>query len=150
VVDQVFDLETVLRNSVGMRWASMPAEQRSQLAAVFRRYTVCSYVANFDSFSGQSFRISPNVRQLDGGQAVVQSMLVPASGAPTELSYVMQQTDSGWRIVDVLAEGSISRVATQRSDFRGLLSSGGVSALAANLERKVADLSGGALVTRTG
>jgi phospholipid transport system substrate-binding protein len=149
VVDQVFDLETVLRNSIGLRWANLPADQRGQLAAVFRRYTLCSYVANFDSFSGQSFRIVPSVRQLDGGQVVVQTSLIPTSGAPTDLSYVMQQTDAGWRIVDVLAEGSISRVATQRSDFRGLLSSGGVSALAANLERKVADLSGGAL-TRTG
>ena len=47
--------------------------------------------------------------------------------------------------VDVLADGSISRVAVQRSDFRRLLSSGGATALIESLNRKISDLSGGAL-----
>jgi phospholipid transport system substrate-binding protein len=42
----------------------------------------------------------------------------------------------------VLTDGSISRVAVQRSDFRGLLNSGGTPALVAGLEHKVANLSG--------
>ncbi len=33
----------------------------------------------------------------------------------------------GWRIVDVLLDGSISRVAVQRSDFRSLLGNGGAA-----------------------
>jgi phospholipid transport system substrate-binding protein len=48
-------------------------------------------------------------------------------------------------VVDVLAAGSISRVAVQRSDFRHLLSNGGGDALVASLQRKTSDLSGGAL-----
>jgi phospholipid transport system substrate-binding protein len=47
--------------------------------------------------------------------------------------------------VDVLAGGSISRVAVQRSDVRRLLESGGGDALLASLQRKTADLSGGNL-----
>jgi phospholipid transport system substrate-binding protein len=57
----------------------------------------------------------------------------------------MKKTPFGWKIVDVLAGGSISRVAVQRSDFRGLLASGGGDALLASLQRKTADLSGGNL-----
>jgi len=45
----------------------------------------------------------------------------------------------------VLMDGSISRVAVQRSDFRGLLGQGGAADLIASLQRKVSDLSGGAL-----
>jgi phospholipid transport system substrate-binding protein len=58
---------------------------------------------------------------------------------------VLQQTPAGWKVVDVLAAGSISRVAVQRSDFRHLLSNGGGNALLASLQRKTSDLSGGAL-----
>ncbi|MEA2772505.1 MAG: phospholipid transport system substrate-binding protein, partial [Acetobacteraceae bacterium] len=76
-------------------------------------------------------------------QVVVRNSLVPASGSPVELNYVMQQTQAGWKAVDVLADGAISRVAVQRSDFRGLLANGGVAALISSLERKVADLWGG-------
>jgi phospholipid transport system substrate-binding protein len=144
-VDQAFDLRTVLKNSVGLRWASMPDDEKSRLLATFRRYTIFNYVANFEGWSGQGFRIDPEPRVLSPTQVVVRNWLVPASGSPVELSYVMQQTPAGWKAVDVLADGSISRVAVQRSDFRSLLANGGVDALVSSLERKVADLSGGTL-----
>jgi phospholipid transport system substrate-binding protein len=145
-VDQTFDLRTVLAVSVGSSWASLSPDQQSCLLEVFRRYTVASYVANFASYDGQSFTVSPETRRLDAGQVVVQSHIRPASGEDaTELDYVMQQRASGWKVVDVLAAGSISRVAVQRADFRLLLSHGGGEALLASLQRKTHDLSGGAL-----
>jgi phospholipid transport system substrate-binding protein len=57
----------------------------------------------------------------------------------------MRQEGSSWKAVDVLADGSISRVAVQRSDFRRLISRGGAQALIDSLNQKIADLSGGAL-----
>ena len=57
----------------------------------------------------------------------------------------MKRMPGEWKAVDVLADGSISRVAVQRSDFRSLLASGGAPALLGSLQRKVSDLSGGAL-----
>lgn len=144
-VDQAFDLPAVLSLSVGPNWSSLPADQQARLLEAFRRYTVASYVANFDSYNGQTFTVAPTTRSLDGDRVVVQSRIVPASGESTELDYVMKQGASGWKIVDVLAAGSISRVAVQRSDFRHLLSRGGGDALLTSLQRKASDLSGGAL-----
>jgi phospholipid transport system substrate-binding protein len=144
-VDQVFDLRAVLAVSVGPSWTSLSPDQQSRLLDAFRSYTVASYVANFDSFAGQSFTVAPDMRSLDAGRLVVQSRIAPISGNAIELDYVMKETPSGWKAVDVLAEGSISRVAVQRSDFRHVLSSGGGDALLASLQRKTSDLSGGAL-----
>jgi phospholipid transport system substrate-binding protein len=144
-IDQAFDLPAVLAVSVGPGWAGLSTEQQSRLLDAFRRYTVASYVASFDSYNGQSFSVLPETRSLDAGRVVVQSRLTRPSGDAVELDYVMQQTASGWKIVDVLAAGSISRVAVQRSDFRHLLTRGGGDALVASLQRKTSDLSGGAL-----
>ena len=58
----------------------------------------------------------------------------------------MRQEGGGWKAVDVLADGSISRVAVQRSDFRRLVSRGGAQALIESLNQKTNDLSGGALL----
>jgi phospholipid transport system substrate-binding protein len=143
VVAQTFDLDTVLQASIGLRWDNLTPEQKRQLSNAFRRYTVSSYTGNFDSYSGQTFRITPDLRNV-GARVIVQSYIVPADGTPKELSYVMRQDLSGWKAVDVLADGSISRVAVQRSDFRGLLDSGGAPALVAGLERKVSNLTNGA------
>lgn len=144
-VEQAFDLPAVLAVPVGPSWASLPADQQTRLLDAFRRYTVASYAASFDSYSGQSFTVAPETRELGSGGVVVQSRIEPAHGEAHELDYVMKQTRSGWKVVDVLAAGSISRVAVQRSDFRHLLATGGGTALLASLQRKISDLSGGAV-----
>src|SRR6185312_11348100 len=110
----------------------------------FRRYTIATWVANFDSWSGQRIDVNPDVRHV-AADVVVPTDLISADGSPTRLSYVMRQEGQAWRVVDVLAEGSISRVAVQRSDFRSLLANGGVPALQASLQKKIASLSDGSL-----
>jgi phospholipid transport system substrate-binding protein len=71
-VDQAFDLSAVLSVSVGPSWASLSPDLQSRLLDVFRRYTVASYVANFDSYAGQHFTVSPDTRSLDVDRVVVQ------------------------------------------------------------------------------
>lgn len=143
VIEQTFDLNAVLAASIGLAWAGMPTDQKSQLLAAFRRYTVANYAANFDNFTGQTFRIAPAVRNVGNGDVIVSTEIIAADSTSHKLDYVMRNTASGWKAVDVLADGSISRVAVQRSDFRHLLNNGGAPALAAGLQRKVASLSGG-------
>ena len=146
VIDRVYDLETVLRVSVGLRWPTIDNQSRAALAEVFRAFTIASFVANFDKFEGEQFDVLPELRTV-GGDQVVQTRIVSASGEPIRLDYVMQPSESSWRVTDVLLEGTISRVAVQRSDFRALLAQGDATALIASLRRKVAHLSGGSMVS---
>ncbi len=145
VITQVFDLQTVLAQSVGFAWFSLPAQQKAQLLDVFRRYTASTYTANFDSYNGQTFRMAPTIRTLPNGRVIVATKFVPRDDSPTALNYVLKQNPVGWQVVDVLAQWSISRVATQRSDFASLLASGGAPALVAGLQRKIASLSDGVM-----
>jgi phospholipid transport system substrate-binding protein len=145
VIDQVFNMDTVLANSVGLSWATLPEARKTELATAFRRYTVSSYVSNFSSFNGQSFQVLPNVRAVGDGEVVVQSRLLRTDDSPLQLDYVMRAVPSGWQVVDVLTNGSISRVAVQRSDFTHLMGRGGAPALVLALNSKVSNLSGGRL-----
>jgi len=143
VVDRVFDLETVLRVSVGLRWDSLDPAVQTRLLKVFRRFTVATYVANFDKYDGEQFVVLPGARD-SGSDRIVGTEIV--SGADRiRLDYVMRDANGTWRAVDVLLDGSISRVAVQRSDFRKLLANGNADALIASLSRKISDLSDGAL-----
>jgi phospholipid transport system substrate-binding protein len=144
VVDQAFDLPTILQESIGPAWQSISEDQQAALEAAFRRYTVASYVNSFDAFTGQKFEVLPDTRPVGNGEQVVRTRIIPVSGDSHELDYVMRQVPRGWRAVDVLADGAISRVAVQRSDFRRVLARGGAPALLAELQQKVTDLSDGA------
>ncbi|MEA2727781.1 MAG: phospholipid transport system substrate-binding protein [Acetobacteraceae bacterium] len=142
IMDRTFDLTAILQESVGATWATLPPDQQTMLTQAFRRYTVASYVNSFDGFDGQQFVVSPNTRAV-GNDQVVQTRIIPKAGEGHELDYVMREGGSGWRAVDVLADGSISRVAVQRSDFRRLLARGGAQALVTSLRSKSVDLSDG-------
>jgi phospholipid transport system substrate-binding protein len=144
VVDRVFDLQSILEVSIGPTWPNVPPDQQAALRAAFRRYTVASYVNSFDNYTGQRFDVSPETRTLGNGDQVVQSKIIPESGETHALDYVMHEIEGDWKAVDVLADGAISRVAVQRSDFRRLLTRGGALALASSLQQKTADLGGGA------
>ncbi len=143
-VENAFDLATILQVSVGPFWPMLPADQKAMLQAAFRRYTIASYVNSFDNYTGQRFEVSPQLRDLPNGEQEVNTRIIPRNGDPHVLDYVMRQDPQGWRAVDVLLDGTISRVAVQRSDFRSLLNRGGAEALAKSLQEKTADLSGGA------
>jgi phospholipid transport system substrate-binding protein len=144
VIGATFDLEAIVRQVVGLRWASLPPEQQAALTDAFQRYTIASYVANFDGYYGERFELLPTITAV-GNDRVVQTRIVSPSGPAHALAYVMRQTAGGWRIVDVLADGSVSRVAAQRSEVRSVLADGGGPGLLVSLRRKTAELSGGIL-----
>ena len=133
VLDRIFDLDAILRQSVGSSWASLSPSQQNMLRQAFRRYTIASYVNSFDHFNGQRFAVEPQTRPVGSDEQVVRTRITPRSGDSHVLDYVMRDAGNGWRVVDVLADGAVSRVAVQRSDFRRLLSRGGAAALAESL-----------------
>lgn len=143
VVKATFNLPLILRNSLGAgHLDAIPPAQQAELLEVFTQFTVASYVANFDGFNGETFPISPELRQ-SGADQIVQTRIVPQTGEPTRLDYVMRETNGVWQVVDVLFNGSISRVAVTRSDFRAQLKGNDASPLIRSLRDKVAGFAAG-------
>jgi phospholipid transport system substrate-binding protein len=140
VIDQTIDLTAILKASVGATWDNLPPDQQATLLKAFRRYTVASYVNGFDE-DDERFVVNPDPRT-SGDDQVVRARIVQDNGDEHRLDHVVHQGPAGWRIVDVLADGAISRVAVQRSDFRQLMKQGGAAALTKSLESKSLDLSG--------
>ena len=143
LVERAFNLPLILRNSIGPRWTSFTPQQQAQLLDAFTNFTVASWVANFDKYDGERFEILPDLRSI-GSDQVVQTRIVLRNGDPTRLDYVMRNSGNAWKAVDILLNGSISRVAVQRSDFRSQLTSSDPTPLIGMLREKVASLAAGA------
>jgi phospholipid transport system substrate-binding protein len=141
-VDAAFDLAGILRISVGAYWSSLPAGQQQTLFAVFRTYTICNYVSSFHSYRNRVIAVAPTTRPV-GSERVVTTTITKPGRDPLRIDYVMRDEDTGWKVVDVLLDGTISRVAVQRSDFASLVSAGNASQLVATLRAKVSTLSNG-------
>lgn len=141
VVEQSYDLPEVTKNSVGFLWSTLPASQQNELINLFTTFTVSSYVSQFDSYNGQSLTIMPKEKVL-GQKKIIETKLTPKDGGGVVIDYVVSNEKNGWKINDVLLNGTISQVAIHASDFASLVKSGDASQLIAALKTKINTLQG--------
>ncbi|AQU87335.1 toluene transporter [Komagataeibacter nataicola] len=138
-IDRAYDMETVLASSIGPRYAALPADQKQQLLATFRQFTIARYVSSFKPGSDARFTIDPAVTPSPVGNDRIVITHIGSSDDPsgTEINYVMRSDAKGWQIVDVLLNAHISQVAAQRADFSSALSGGNVQKLTNLLQKKI-------------
>src|SRR5271163_4960432 len=59
LVARAVDLDAVLQTGVGAAWATLSPDQQAALKTAFQRYSIATYVSNFDEFGGERFALSP-------------------------------------------------------------------------------------------
>lgn len=140
---EAFDLPLMTRLVVGLQWPSVPADQQKQLVAAFTDLSIATYASQFDDFSGEKFEIDPQVAPAPGNDVIVKTKLIQSNGDPVQLNYLLRQAQGGWRIIDVLLEGTVSQLAERRSEFSAILRDQGASGLIAVLKEKTKALATG-------
>ena len=135
VVDRTFDFPAMTRLAVGPSWASFNPVQQQQLIAAFRHYVAATYADQFDAYSGEQLQVTGE--QPYGAEVIVQTQITKSRGDSVSLNYRMRENAGSWQISDVYMDGSISQLATQRSEFHSILEREGVDGLIMALNRKV-------------
>ena len=137
-VESSFDLPVMVRFAVGPAWTMMSPDDQAALQKSFSRFTIANYAKNFDNYNGQKLELDGDV-QTRGVDKLVKTKLT-GGGTNVSLAYRMRDNGSGWKIIDVFYNGSISQLTTQRSDFASTLSNGGAKALVAKLDAQTEKL----------
>jgi phospholipid transport system substrate-binding protein len=135
VITATFDLAAMTRIAVGPEWNSIAPEQQSMLIEGFTRMTIATYASRFNGYSGERFEVEPASEVRATGR-LVRTKLIPSKGEPVTLNYLMRGSGDNWKVVDVYLTGTISELATRRSEFASVLKNGGPSALIDSLRRQ--------------
>ena len=134
VIRRSFDLPVMARLSVGPTWAGLTAAQQQQVTDSYGRYISAIYADRFDNYAGQRLQVTGE--RLTPNGVVVTSRIVKSNGEPVEIDYLMRQEAGTWQIADIYVDGTISEVATRRSEFGAILRSQGIDGLIEALNRK--------------
>lgn len=138
VMGQVFDLPAMTRIAVGPPWTGFTAADQAALTEAFSRWSIATYAARFDGFAGESF-VTQGIQPTANGDQLVRTVLNRGGGQePVVLSYLLRNG----RVVDVYLTGTISELASRRSEFAGLIREGGAARLLAELQRRNTSLLG--------
>lgn len=135
VIHRTFDLAAMTRIAVGPDWNAIPPDQQAALIDSFSRMTNATYANRFDGYSGERFEVEPTSEARNTGR-IVHTRLIQSAGEPIALNYLMRGAGDNWKVVDVYLSGTISELATRRSEFGAILKSGGPSALIESLRRQ--------------
>jgi phospholipid transport system substrate-binding protein len=135
-----FNLPLMTRIAIGPDWTRLTSDQQQRLETAFARYTIATYTNRFDDYSGQRFVVDPNPAPNPNG-VIVHTRLIPASGQPISLDYLMRRGAEGqWQVLDIYLNGTISELATRRAEFATVLSRDGPEGLVRVLDQRSAAL----------
>jgi phospholipid transport system substrate-binding protein len=139
-ITQAFNLALMTRLAIGPDWAKLQPAQQQRLTEMFSRYTISVYAGRFNDYGGERFAVDPSPATNPNG-LIVKTQLTKSNGEKVMLDYLMRQGSEGaWQVIDVYLSGTISELATRRSEFAGVLQSGGADALVKLLEQRTAAL----------
>lgn len=133
-----FDVPFMARLTIGPLWAGLPPEQKYRAAQAYGRYVAAIYADRFDGYAGERLEVFGE-RKIPHGM-LVRSQIVKSDGKPVTLNYLVHDNVIGWQIRDVYETGTISELATQRSEFARTLRTGGIEGLIASLNKKTGEL----------
>lgn len=136
VIENSFDVAGIVRLSLGRIWQELPSEEREQLEAAQFELILSTYAYRFADYDGERF-VTLGPGQAPGSRLLLRTRIEPAAGRPVQLDYLLHDTDTGPRILNVIADG-YSELSTRRAEYTAIHRRGGTEALLAELERLIA------------
>jgi phospholipid transport system substrate-binding protein len=133
-IAQNFDIPLMTRIAVGPDWATLTPAQQAQVTQAFERYVAAVYAERFHKYDGEQLKVTGEEPSPAG--TVILSQIVDSDGQPTNINYLMRND----KIADVYLNGTISELATRRSEFGTILRTQGINGLIQALNNKAAAL----------
>ena len=131
VVKNSYNLEKMGKMIIGVNWKQMETKMQKEFIDVFKRFISVNYFRRFNKindldFEHQSLRVIEDKFRL-------ASVILIADNERIKIDYLLGLKNDQWKIFDVLLDGSISEIATKKSDFKKIINEEGVSGLIKNL-----------------
>ena len=131
VVKNSYDLEKMGKIIIGIDWKQMDTKTQKEFINVFKRFISVNYFRRFNKINELDFE-HQTVTDIEDKFKLARVILT-ADNEKFKIDYLLGFKNEKWKIFDVLLDGSISEVATKKSDFKKIIKEEGVSGLVKNL-----------------
>ena len=131
VVKNSYDLEKMGKIIIGVDWKQMDTNTQKEFINVFKRFISVNYFRRFNKINELDFE-HQTITDIEDKFKLARVILT-ADNEKFKIDYLLGFKNEKWKIFDVLIDGSISEVATKKSDFKKIIKEQGVSGLVKNL-----------------
>ncbi len=136
LVEKTYNSEKMIRMIIGKEWNEFSQSQKKQIHKVFLEYISLNYNKRFRKINEPNFQIDGK-KKIGEKYFYVQTSLIIKGQEKVEINYLLNQTEKKeWKIFDVLLAGSISEIATKKSEFSKIIKDKGIDHLIESLKKK--------------
>ena len=138
VLDGMIDYEELAKRSLGAHWGDLSDAQHKEFTEILRGLVRRNYERNIKNIL--DYRVEYLGEEPGSEGVVVHSRASSASNRreePISIDYQLTKIASGWRVVDVVTEGS-SLVNNYRNQFHRIIQKDGYDVLVRRMKDKLA------------
>lgn len=137
IMGQMFDFDAMGKASLGKEWAGLNDEQRAEFLSLLKQLVQKSIEKNVRSTMSYDLELLGE-ESADAGTLVKTKATNKKNGReePVAIDYLLHEISGGWRVKDIVTEGS-SMVGNYKSQFVRIIKKDGFDALTKKMKDKL-------------
>ena len=128
IIAELYNSKKMIRFIYGRKWKDLDKETKNKLGLTFQKYISFNYVKRFNNIQNLEFEFL-SFEEINEKQVLVKTYLRPSVEEKISLDYIISKEEDNWKIFDVLLNGSISEIATKKSEFNSIIINQGATGL---------------------
>jgi phospholipid transport system substrate-binding protein len=134
-----YDTEKMVEMIVGRVWEKADSKQKNEILSEFEEYIAKNYIRRFKNIDKLKFT-NLESRKFNNAYNMVKTELILNNNEKVGINYLLIFNNNKWKVFDILLSGSVSEIATKKSEFSSFIRNGDMSPLIAALKKKNAEL----------
>ena len=134
LIKETYYTEEMLNMIIGDSWKNADNQTKKKMIDVFEEYIAKNYIKRFSKIKYPQFS---NLEEKKVGKyKMIKSNLILSKDEKVSINYLLSLKNEKWKIFDVLLAGSVSEIATKKSEFKSFIKDGDINPLIEALSKK--------------
>ena len=135
IIKETYDAKKMGKMIINYNWKSLSSYEQKEFVEVFEKFIAVNYLRRFSKIKRVDFK-TQNIKKINENFRLVNISMTLNTSEKIELGYLLHYTKNNWLIFDVLVDGSISEIATRKSDFNNIINDQGFKKFISILKEK--------------
>ncbi len=135
IINNTYDIQKMLNMILGSAWKNSNMDEKKKISLAFAEYITKNYLKRFIKINDVKFKIEEK-KSIKNKFVMIKTTLIPNNNDTVSINYLLSNKNGKWKIFDVLLAGSVSEIATKKSEFSSFLKDGKTNNLIDALNKK--------------
>ena len=136
IVSNTYDIKKMSKIILGKFWSESKAHDKAKFIEKFTLYISSNYINRFRDKKDFNYEYK-DIDKIGENYRIAYTIFKFSEKEKLKINYMLIKNHNKWLIFDVLLNGSISEIATKKSEFNETLNNGGITSLISLINKKL-------------